>query len=326
MIAATTSLLTLVRQSKTVLLTGPEGPDGDSIGAALALQRCLAALAPEVRVDVAGAPGARYAELPGAREMVRDADVRPDYDGVVVLDGDATRLVPPVEAAFRAARWTGLIDHHRSTDPAPYTVALLDPTAESTCGMVAAMGEQWGVARDASLATLLYAGIIFDTGGFRYSNTHASTHRLAAELLETGFDHAQVMLRVLVERRPQAIRLLGRLLATLEWLDGGRVALATCRRADLAAADATEADLEGVVDLLQHTEGVDLGVVAVEKTGDRVKLSLRSRGRVDVAALARSMSPGGGGHAKAAGVVLPGAWESVLPGVRERLIAAVREA
>jgi phosphoesterase RecJ-like protein len=292
-----------VETSRSVLLTGPEGPDGDSIGACLALQRLLARKFPDVRVDVAGTPGSRYAWMPGAERMVPDADVGA-YDGVVVLDGDRHRLYPEVARAFAGARWRGIIDHHRSTELEGYELVYFAPSAESTCGMIAALAKEWSVPFDRALAEQLYAGLVFDTGGFRYSNATAATLRLAAELLETGIDHARIMLKVLVERRQSSIRLLARLLGDAHFSADGRLAFTVCTRDHLAAAGATEADLEGVVDHLQHVEGVDLAVVVVERGPERVKLSLRSSGRVDVATLARSLDAGGGGHAKAAGVQL----------------------
>ncbi len=313
------SLLERVREGGPVLLTGPEGPDGDSIGACLALQRLLAVRAPGVRVDVAGVPGHRYAWLPGADAMIPDSAVGA-YAGVVVLDGDKKRLYPGVARSFEGAAWRGIVDHHRSTELDGYEVALFDPAAESTCGMVHALSKAWAVPLDAALATLLYVGIIFDTGGFRYSNTQASTHRVAAELLDTGIDHARIMLKVLVERRPAAVRLLARLLQDATFLVNGRLALTTCTRAMLAELDADDGDLEGVVDVLQHIEGVDLAVVVVERDAARVKLSLRSSGRVDVAALARSLDAGGGGHAKAAGVVLTAPVHEVLARLRTVLV------
>jgi phosphoesterase RecJ-like protein len=322
MVEIAQQLLERVRASRSVLLTGPEGPDGDSIGACLALQRLLAVRAPGVRVDVAGSPGQRYAWLPGADAMVPDARVGA-YDGVVVLDGDRRRLCADVGRAFAHAAWTGIVDHHRSTDVVGYDLALFDPDAESTCGMIHAVSKAWGVPLDADIAALLYAGVIFDTGGFRYSNTRASTHRLAAELLETGIDHARIMLKVLVERRPTALRLMGRILGEAELLGGGRLMLATCSRAMMRELGAVEADLEGVVDMLQHTEGVDLAIVVVERGAERVKLSLRSSGRVDVAALARGLHEGGGGHAKAAGVVLTTPLADVLAMLRDKLVPVV---
>lgn len=305
------ALLQRVLASQSVLLTGPEGPDGDSIGACLALRRCLRQVAPGVRVDVAGVPGHRYGWLPDAGVMLPDSRVG-SYDGVVVLDGDRRRLPAEVARAFDHAAWTALVDHHVSTDVSPYTVALFEPHSESTCAMVHALARLWSVPVDAELATLLYVGIIFDTGGFRYSNTRASTHRVAAELLETGIDHAHISLKVLMERRPAALRLLARMLDQATFHANGRLAIAVCTRALLGEIGAVESDLEGIVDLLQHTEGVELGVVVVERGPHKVKLSLRSAGGVDVAALARSLNENGGGHAKAAGVVLHQAVDEVL--------------
>lgn len=321
-LSATTRLLDAVRGSRRVLLTGPEGPDGDSIGACLALQRLLAVAAPGVEVMVAGDPGYRYRFLPGAPEMVPDARV-PEVDGVVILDGDRRRLPARVGEVVERARWTGLVDHHRSTDVALYDVAVFDAAAESTCGMVYAMARAWGVPLDRELASLLYTGLIFDTGGFRYSNTSAATHTVASELLATGIDHAAIMLKVLVERRLPAIRLLSVLLWHTEMLGGDRVAMTVCTRARMESLGAVDADLEGVVDQLQHVEGVELAAVLVEKSGGRVKVSLRSRGRVDVASLARSLHDGGGGHAKAAGVVLLGSPEEVADRLRGVLVDAL---
>ena len=129
------AFLDAVRGSGRVLLTGPEGPDGDSIGACLALQRALATLAPAVKVEVAGVPGFRYDWLRGADSMLRESQIV-DYDGVVVLDGDRHRLPRAVARAFASARWTGLIDHHRSSGGDGYTLPWVDPVCESTCVMI----------------------------------------------------------------------------------------------------------------------------------------------------------------------------------------------
>ena len=321
--AAVSALHARLAGSSSVLLTGPEGPDGDSIGACLALQRILAVALPGLEVRVAGRPAARYAGLPGAGAMVPDAEVRP-ADGVIVLDGDCTRLAPPVAAAFAAAAWRGLVDHHASTDPSAYDVAVLDPTAESTCGMVAGMMQAWGVPLDRPLAELLYVGLIFDTGGFRYSNTRPATHGLAAELLATGIDHAQLSLDVLAERRPQAVRLLAAILGDAELRCDGALHLGWCPRVRLDAVGASEEDLEGVVDLLMNTRGVELTALFVERGPARVKLSLRSRGRVDVQALARRLHPGGGGHKKAAGASIPRSWAEAVAEVLPELERAAR--
>src|SRR5678809_358491 len=102
------------------------------------------------------------------------------YDLVVVLDGDRRRLVPQVDAAFKSAKSTAILDHHGSTTPEGYTFAFLDPKAASTCEMVDGVLQDWKIPLDRDIAALLYTGLIFDTGGFRHSNTNASTHAFAA--------------------------------------------------------------------------------------------------------------------------------------------------
>lgn len=316
------TLLTLVRSSRRVLLTGPEGPDGDSIGACLALQRALAEMTPDVHVDVAGDPGFRYAWMTRASEMVPDADVG-DYDGVVVLDGDRTRLAPSVGRAFAAARWTGLIDHHRSSGTSGYTLPWLDGAAESTCVMVCRLMAHWGVALDRTYAEALYTGIIYDTGAFRYSNTSAGTHTIAATLLAQGIEHWTICERVLMDRRLSGLRLQARVCGEARGLAGGRVLVGVCTRAAMAEFGAEDQDVEGIVDALQHVQGVELAALVVERSEARSRVSLRSRGGVDVAALAQRLSDRGGGHAKAAGATLAMSVTEAVARVESALEVAV---
>ena len=299
-----TSLLALVRGSTRVVLTGPEGPDGDSIGACLALRRLLLARAPGVEIDVVGLVSSRYRFLADAAAMLPNGRAT-GATGVIVLDGDRRRLPVEVRSAFAEARWTGIIDHHRSTDSAGYTVALVDPAAESTCGMIARLAALWAVPLDAAIAELIYAGVVFDTGAFRYSNSQPSTHRLAAALLETGIDHSGIVLRTLVERRAASLRLMGAVFSDARFGQDGRSLIGVVSNAVLAAAGARESDLDGVVDVLQHIEAVEVAALITERPGG-TKVSLRSRGRLDVASLAQELHESGGGHSKAAGVFIPG--------------------
>lgn len=294
------ALLDAVRGSERVLLTGPEGPDGDSIGACLALQRALRSMVPGVVVDVAGTAGSRYAWLAGAESMVADAAVG-TYEGVVVLDGDRHRLPRRVNAVFSGARWTGLIDHHRSSGLDGYTLPWIDAACESTCVMVRRLLAAWAIPLDRDYAEALYTGIIFDTGAFRYSNTTASTHLVAAELLAQGIEHWRICERVLMERRLGGLRLSARVCTIARLLAGDRVFMAEISRTTFDEVGADVHDVDGVIDALLQVEGVEVAALLVERGGGKCKLSLRSRGRIDVAALAQSISAAGGGHAKAAG-------------------------
>lgn len=308
-----------------VLLTGPVDPDGDSIGACLALARGIRARHPHATVHVAGDPGYRYGWLSGADAMVPDKAVRPDYDVCLVLDGDRGRLERPVETAFAAARVVCIVDHHASTQPDNYDLHLLDPTAASTCQMVYPLLRLWGIALDRSLAEQLYVGILFDTGGFRHANASPATHRLAARLLEQGIDHARICIRVLSERSPSGLTLLGTVLQEAEQRAGGTVGLGQVSQATVAALGAHPEDLEGVVDALLHVRGVEVACLLIERGPRRVRLSLRSRSVVDVAALAAQLGPGGGGHARAAGVQLSESLSAAWKTAEAALVAAATD-
>jgi bifunctional oligoribonuclease and PAP phosphatase NrnA len=317
----TTRLRELALASRRVLLTGPTDPDGDSIGACLALARSLRQLGvPEV--VVAGTPGFRYAWMPGADAMVPDERVQGPFDLAVVMDGDRHRLSPPVDAAFHGAATTAIVDHHDTTRTVGYTLALIDRTAASTCGMVLEVMDAWGLALDPTQAELLYAGIIFDTGGFRYSNTGANTHRVAARLLDQGIDQSAIAIRVLMERRHSGMLLKSRVVTEASFLGDGALLMGVISAELLAEVRATRGDVEGIVESMLYIEGVQVSVLLVERGPSTVKLSLRSRGRVDVARVARTLHSSGGGHQKAAGVTL----DEALVDVRARVPGVVLDA
>ncbi len=303
-----------------VLLTGPVAPDGDSIGACLALQRVL--VDRQVPCDVAGTASHRYDWLPGAQDMVPDTEIEAKYAVVVVLDGDRHRLTEQPDAAFRAAGARGIVDHHASTRPDGYDHAWLDAGAASTCEMLHTAFGRWGVELDAVLATLLYTGVVFDTGGFRYSNTSASTHRLAAQLLAYDIDHAYICARILAERRAQGLALAGAVYSTARFAHGGRLCVGVVTQELAERLGSGHSDLEGIVEGLVHTIGTDVAVLVIQRRDGRIKYSLRSRGQVDVAAIAQRIIPSGGGHAKAAGACI----EATPEQATDRIIAAVGEA
>ncbi len=302
-------LLSALDGQRRVLLTGPTGPDGDSVGACLALRRLLRDRG--VDASVTGAPGYRYAWMPDASEMLSDRAVRDHpWDAVVILDGDRHRLLPGAAAAFAAAPIKGIVDHHASTNPDGYTVTWLEPTATSTCEMIYRAAVARGARLDAAMATWLYVGAIFDTGGFQHSNTTPATHHMAAELLARGIDHAAIFTRVLVERRLAGLRAAGHVYSTATSHLEGQLMVGSVPWELSQQLGLRSGDLEGVVDGLVYTVGAEVGCLLIENGTSQVKLSLRSRGGVNVSELARQLAPTGGGHARAAGAVLDSSLEA----------------
>jgi bifunctional oligoribonuclease and PAP phosphatase NrnA len=313
------AILDVLVRARRVLLTGPSAPDGDSIGACLALGRELRRRG--VDVVQAGRVPPRYQWMPDARSMVAEDQLADGFSAVVVLDGDRHRLHPVVERLFDRAEVKGIVDHHASTTPDGYTHAWLDPAAESACGMLLRAFRRWGAPVDREVAELLYTGLLFDTGGFRHSNTTPETHRLAADLIATGIDHAAIAVRVLLERTPPGLLVMGRALAGAVHHDLAdlRVSVGRVRHDELATL--VDGDLEGVVDALLNTVGTEIAALLIERSPGSVKYSLRSRGRVDVAQLAHRLHPTGGGHPRAAGASFGG----TLDEAEQHLIAALGE-
>lgn len=305
--------------ARTVLLTAPSELDADAIGAIEALRRVLAVRWPSAVVQVVldeAVPSSLtfLCDLNHFHDAAR-VPVGP-VDLAVVLDGEPSRLAAAA-AHVAAAQAVVMIDHHRTSADAAVALRLFDPQAASTTTLVAQLCDHWGVAFDAPIATAIYAGIAFDTGTFRYRNTTPATHRLAARLLEAGVDHTTVVERILLEQGEEKARLRGRVLTGLKKSPSGQVAWVA-----LAAAECRGANTGGLVDELVFLRGVQLGVLIVEKAPGRVRISLRSRGAVDVAALARTLAPGGGGHAQAAGAMLTGSLRSVT----REVVAAAEQA
>ena len=313
-----------VMESRRALLTGPVEADGDSIGASLALATVLRHANPALEVVVvSGSPiPERYRFLDGADAIVGPDALVGTFDLAFLLDGVRHRI-GDVGATFDAAGTRVLIDHHWSSSPDEYDLALLDVKRASTCEIVfdVASHPRFQCPVDPAMATQLYTGIAFDTGTFRYSCTTPDTMRLAARLLETGIDAQQIIERVFLDSRYRDIRFRGRVMATIERAADGRIAHAVIPTALVEDSGAGPEGTEGLINALVFIVGVEAAALFVEKPGRRVKVSFRSRGGVNVAQLARDLSPLGGGHDRASGVTLDGTLDEVRATVLERMQA-----
>lgn len=296
-------ILRALRAAPSVLITGPIGSDGDSLGASLALAHLLAE--DGHRAEVTGQPGRRYGFLPGADALLPDAQVgaraeQAPWHTVLVVDGDRERLTPGVGIAWKNAIQRIVIDHHISTTAEGYDLAWIDAAAPSTCQMLVRSLRASGRGLDPVLATLLHTGNVYDTGGFRFDNATPEVLRTAADCVEHGADHAAICTQVLQQRRWRSLQGMARVLSTAERLAEGRLVLGRVPAELMSELDLDRGDLDGIVDQMLFVEGVEVAALLFPQGAD-TKVSLRSRGRVDVAALAGELSPTGGGHRKASG-------------------------
>jgi bifunctional oligoribonuclease and PAP phosphatase NrnA len=216
------------------------------------------------------------------------------------------------------------IDHHPGNGgperPCTY-VDLVDTSLASTTMLTYLLLQKaWPGCISTQAATCLYIGLITDTGCFRFSNTKAETLRVGAELVELGADAGRLAENYMFRRRPQALRLLGEVLNTLEFHVGGKVATIHLTRAMLERSGARMEESEGFVNHATSVDGVQAAALLREVDANRTRISLRSPDLVDVAQVAREF--GGGGHRNAAGLSL----DADIDRAQEIIVQAVQRA
>jgi phosphoesterase RecJ-like protein len=304
----------------TVVLSGHVQPDADAIGSTLALAEGLRRRGARVLPTFPNpfVLPASLGWLPGADALVPSSEVPRSPDVFVSLDaaspGRLGELAPLLDSAGTAV----VIDHHAS-NPGFGTVSLIDPAAPATVTLVAEVLDDLGVLVDQQLATCLYAGLAADTGSFRFGSTRPETHELAARLLATGIDHAEISRRLFDTAPFGWLGLLsvvtGR--AALEPDVGGGLVWTWSSVAEAAEHGLAGEQLEALVDVVRATEEADVACVLKGQDDGSWSVSLRSRGATDVARVA--MALGGGGHRAAAGYTAVGNRGEVIRALRAQL-------
>lgn len=247
------------------------------------------------------------------RQLMRDADV------FLVLDtAEPSRLGGVLPAA--EGRRVLVIDHHPATSSSIGDVVVCDPDACATGELAFDLIALAGDSVELREAEGLYVAIATDTGSFRFANTTARTHEIAAELLRAGVDPEAMYGRIYAQYTPARLELVRRALERLRVADDRPIAWISLRHADVAQTGAVKEDLEGIVEYARRIRGVQVAFLLRELHDGSTKVSLRSTGDADVAAVARRL--GGGGHTKASGAVVP----EGLEGAEARVLAEVRAA
>lgn len=291
-------------------------PDGDCLGAMLALARALRKMGKDVTaLSIDGVPD-NYAFLPDADTIVISTD-RSGFDFGVIVDADAPTRVGDSDQALLSGRTLVRIDHHLSSGDFG-DLNVVDTKISSTSELIAQLFDANGVEIDQSAATLLLTGIIFDTGGFRYPNASSRTFATASKLIELGANASEIAREVLENRPQRALKLLGRALASLVTEPDGQIAYGEITHRDYNELGVTDADTEGIVNALSAVKGPKVVILLRETEPGTVRVSLRSREGVDVNRVAQTFD--GGGHAAAAGCTVNGS----LDEARAKVIAEVR--
>jgi phosphoesterase RecJ-like protein len=228
-------------------------------------------------------------------------------DLFVVLDTSEPSRLGDVYPAMRGRR-IAVIDHHPSTPQSIGDPAIRDASACATGELIYDLITTPDASVSRPEAEALYVAIVTDTGSFRFANTTSRTHEISASLLRAGVDPQEMYRQLYGQVTDERLELLRRALLSLERDPEWPLASITLRRQDFQESRAASADLEGIVEHARQLRGVEIAALFRELPDKSTKVSLRSNGEADVAAIAREH--GGGGHTKAAGVHIKGPLEA----------------
>jgi len=328
-----------LRKAKSIWVVPHHNPDPDAIGSALALGEALRIMGREVRVLGYPDPPIGLKDMPGYDRMTLSTEAEEIYAAekpelMVLVDCHRIDRTGPLEDTLDRFDKQLCIDHHLVSGRKAPVPGWVEARSCSTCTLIHQVITALGEGDDDSgddpfdlsldMATNLYAGLINDTGGFRFSNTVPFTFEFARRLSEMGVDTAMVANTTLHRYRQEGVAMLQRVLATFEYHAAGRILTLNATEKMVKETGGSMADTEGFVNIATAVDGVCL-VAFLKETGEDIwRVSLRVCGKGDVQAIAAGY--GGGGHKMAAGCTIEGSLEDVTAMLVVDLTGALQEA
>lgn len=305
----------ILEGNKTVALGGHIRPDGDCVGSCMGLYLYLIEHFPEICVDVYLEPIADCFEMIHKTEMIKNEVAEPKkYDLFICLDcGDVDRLGFS-SVLFENAVHTACIDHHISNHAFAEKNYIV-PEASSTSELVYNLLDTDKISKECAEA--LYMGIAHDTGVFQYSCTAPETMEAAADLLRKGIDGNEIIDKTYYEKSYVQTQILGKALLESFLMLDEKCIVSWISQKDLDFFGAKPSDLDGIVSVLRETKGTEVAVFLYELEANTYKVSLRSKGKVNVSQIAQRF--GGGGHVRAAGVTMRGTAYDVVNRITEQI-------
>ena len=298
------------------VLTSHSRPDGDAIGSQLAMAYALRALGKDVQLINSDPAPPQFQVFPGVRDIQLSDSVHGQFDAAIVMEcGDLSRTgVAGFEKYFVIN-----IDHHPGNKQFG-AINWFDETAAACGEMVFELIDALGVPLTPAIATHIYVTILTDTGGFHFSHISPRTFEICRRCAEAGAEPQAIARAIYDSSSMGRLRLMGAVLHGLEFEGGGRAALATLTLETLARTGATQDDSDGLINIPLSVKEIQAVAFFKEIAPDSFRISLRSKGDVDVNRVASVF--GGGGHKNAAGCTINGAYRDV----RKQLVDELQRA
>lgn len=312
-------IIQVIRENRTFFISSHTRPDGDSIGAQLALSSLLKRLGKDVYIANRDPVPAVYQFLPHSSDIHIIEKVEKDFDVGFILDcSDLQRTGNIIDIKNRVKIVINM-DHHIDYELfGDYN--CVEPEASSVAEELYDLFKEshFGVTEEEALA--LYVGILTDTGRFQEANTTARCHEIVSELIKKEISPQLVAQKVYEARTGAGLKLLSLTLSTLEITARGKIAHFLITQDMYKETGAKEDEVEGFVNFARNVEGVEVGILFSETTlPNQIKVSFRSKGKVDVSKIAKLFS--GGGHRNASGCTIQGSLEEV----KQKIINAVSQ-
>ena len=288
------------------LVTSHARPDGDAIGSVLAVRELLRALGKNVDAVMSDPVPVIYQPLPFADQIRQTRTVNGCYQAAIILECDTVQRtgISGIDAGDRVLV---NIDHHNSAKPFAH-VNWIKRDACATAEMVYLLIRAAQVPLSPEMATCLYTAVLTDTGSFCFNGTNEHTFALAEELVRAGADPARIAHNVYFSSPESKMRLLGEALHTMQ--RRGSLMWMHVTQQHMQETSAREEDCEGLVNYALGIEGIETALFFRELPDHRFRVSLRSKGKIDVACIAEKF--GGGGHRCASGCSIAGPLERAV--------------
>lgn len=314
-------LMEMVEAAGTIAIVGHVRPDGDCVGSCLAVCNYITEQYPEKTVDVyLETPPAKFSYLKQFERISSDSNTGKQYELCICLDsGDRERLGNNV-VYLDTAKTSICIDHH-ITNKGYAASNFVNASASATCEFLYDFLDEEKISKE--VAECIYTGIIHDTNVFKNSNTTAKTMEVAGVMMEKGINFSQIIDGSFYKKTYVQNQIMGRaVLESVLFLDG-KCIFSVVRKQDMDFYGVEASDLDGIVDQLRVTDGVEVAIFLHETENHVYKVSMRSNNFVNVSKVASFF--GGGGHVRAAGCTMSGSVHDVINNLSALIEKQIKE-
>lgn len=310
------TLDTILEDVKKAAIIGHIRPDGDCVGSCLAVYNYLSENYPDVEAVVyLETPSDKFGYLKNIDTIVSDFTEDKVYDLCICLDSSDTLRFGEAVKYLTSAKKSICVDHH-ITNLRYADKNIVEDHASSTCEVLYGLFDEDKISRE--VAECIYTGIIHDTGVFKYDCTSRRTMEIAGKMMEKGINFSRIIDDSFYRKTYLQNQILGRALLESITFHNGQCIFSVIRKKDMDFYGVTSGDMDGIIDQLRITEGVECAIFMYETACREYKVSLRSTSDLDVSKIAVYF--GGGGHKKAAGCTMTGSVHDVINNLSDQIV------